>query len=80
MPAVPSESKVLVTGVNGFIGIWIARDLLERGHSVRGTVRDEKKAGHLYKVFSGFGDKFEAVVVNDITQVSCATKNWDERV
>lgn len=70
MPAVPSGSKILVSGVNGFIGTWVARDLLERGYSVRGTVRDESKATHLYKIFSEFGDKFEAVVVKDIAEVS----------
>ncbi|MBV9192483.1 MAG: NAD-dependent epimerase/dehydratase family protein [Betaproteobacteria bacterium] len=30
----------LVTGVSGYLGAWIAKDLLEKGFRVRGTVRD----------------------------------------
>lgn len=38
---------VVVTGVNGHIGNNLARDLLENGYSVRGTVRDMSKAPDL---------------------------------
>ena len=31
---------VLVTGGNGFVAGWCMIDLLERGHTVRATVRD----------------------------------------
>ena len=42
---VPPGGLVLVTGVNGFIGSYIASELLGRGYRVRGTVRsDDKKA------------------------------------
>ena len=68
MPAVTS-GKILVTGANGYIAIWIVQHLLERGFSVRGTVRSEQKAAHLRKVFASFGDKLEVVVVEDITKV-----------
>jgi uncharacterized protein YbjT (DUF2867 family) len=69
MPAVNPGSKVLVSGANGFVATWIVRVLLERGFSVRGTVRSESKAGYLRKVFSSCGDKYEVVVVEDITKV-----------
>ena len=70
MPAVTS-GKALVTGANGFVAMWLVRKLLERGFFVRGTVRSESKIAQLKQVFSEFGDKFEVVIVEDITKV-CA--------
>lgn len=70
MPAVPSGSKVLVSGANGFIAVWVVQRLLESGYSVRGTVRSEGKAAHIRKLFESYGDKFEVVIVSDITKVS----------
>ncbi|OJT09208.1 hypothetical protein TRAPUB_14345 [Trametes pubescens] len=67
MPAVTS-GKVLVTGANGFVAVWVAKTLLDAGFSVRGTVRSESKAGHLRTLFASAGDKFEVVIVDDITK------------
>ncbi|CCL99694.1 uncharacterized protein FIBRA_01715 [Fibroporia radiculosa] len=67
MPAI-SSGKVLVTGANGYIGIWIVRTLLEKGYSVRGTVRSESKTEHLRNTFASYGDKLEFAVVEDITK------------
>lgn len=66
-----STSKVLVTGVTGYIAMWIARTLLERGYSVRGTVRTEEKGKRLIDYFRsiGYGDKFELAVVEDMQKV-----------
>ncbi|KAF7296278.1 hypothetical protein HMN09_01097100 [Mycena chlorophos] len=66
MPAI-SSGKVLVSGANGFIAVWVVRSLLESGFSVRGTVRSEEKGTHLKTLFASYGDKFEVVVVPDIT-------------
>lgn len=68
MPAVTS-GKVLVTGANGFVAVWVAKTLLDAGFSVRGTVRSESKAVHLRTLFASAGDKFEVVIVDDITKV-----------
>ena len=68
MPAITS-GKVLVTGANGYIAVWVAKTFLEQGFAVRGTVRSEGKATHLRELFKSFGDRFEVVIVEDITKV-----------
>ncbi|KAI0342089.1 NAD-P-binding protein [Trametopsis cervina] len=67
MPAVNS-GKVLVTGANGFIAAWVVKTLLDEGYAVRGTARSESKGAHLKEIFKEYGDKFEFVVVEDITR------------
>ncbi|EJF59007.1 NAD(P)-binding protein [Dichomitus squalens] len=67
MPVVTS-GKVLVTGANGFVAAWVVKDLLDHGYSVRGTVRSEGKAPYLREFFKSHGDKFEVVIVEDITK------------
>uniref|UniRef100_A0ACD5ZJ25 Uncharacterized protein n=1 Tax=Avena sativa TaxID=4498 RepID=A0ACD5ZJ25_AVESA len=45
------KKVVCVTGAGGFIASWIVKLLLQRGHTVRGTLRDPadpKKTEHLY--------------------------------
>ncbi|KAL5521236.1 hypothetical protein ACEPAG_9159 [Sanghuangporus baumii] len=78
MPAVQAPAKVLVSGANGYIAAWVVRTLLERGYSVRGTVRSESKTGYLKKLFKSEVDsgKFELVVVPDITKAGA----FDEAV
>lgn len=68
MPIIQPPSKVLVTGANGFIAMWVVRDLLEHGYSVRGAVRSTKKGEHLRNYFASYASKFETVVVKDITK------------
>lgn len=77
MPAITPGSKILVTGANGYVAVWVVKTLLERGFSVRATVRSESKAGHLNSLFSSYGDKYETVVVEDITKV-CLFIGWNE--
>ncbi|EIN05399.1 D-lactaldehyde dehydrogenase [Punctularia strigosozonata HHB-11173 SS5] len=69
MPAVQPGSKVLVTGANGYIAVWVVRNLLEHGYFVRGTVRSEAKAEYLKTLFEDkYADKYEFVIVDDITK------------
>lgn len=68
MPAATS-GKVLVTGANGYIAVWLVQKLLEQGYAVRGTARSESKGKHLKEIFKQHGDKFEFAVVDDITKV-----------
>ena len=71
MPTIPRGSKVLVSGANGYIAMWVVRTLLERGYVVRGTVRSVDKGKFLTDYFTklGYGDKLEIVVVEDIVKV-----------
>ena len=68
MPVVAAPARVLVSGVNGYLGIWVAEAYLSEGYTVRGTVRSVERAEqHLRKTFAQYGDKFELVEVEDIT-------------
>ncbi|PPQ80464.1 hypothetical protein CVT25_001782 [Psilocybe cyanescens] len=68
MPTISKGDKVLVTGANGYIAMWVTRLLLERGYAVRGTVRSEDKAQFMKDYFNGIGiaEKLETMVVEDI--------------
>jgi nucleoside-diphosphate-sugar epimerase len=44
------DSKVLVTGVTGYVGAHVARQLLLHGYKVRGTVRDASSEERLNKL------------------------------
>jgi nucleoside-diphosphate-sugar epimerase len=70
MPTVSPPAKVLVSGANGFIAVWVIQTLLEKGYAVRGTVRSLEKGKYLKTLFEKYSDKFELVVVADITKVS----------
>ncbi len=69
MPSVPVGSKVLVTGANGFVAMWVVRTLLESGYRVKGTVRSLDKGEFLKKYFANYGERLELVVVPNIEKV-----------
>lgn len=55
---------VLVTGVSGYIGSWVAYAALSLGYRVRGTVRslsNESKISHLRDLCPGSVHKLELV-------------------
>ncbi|TYJ53106.1 hypothetical protein B9479_006287 [Cryptococcus floricola] len=58
---------VLVTGPSGFIASHAAKEFLQEGFRVRGTVRSEEKGQYLTKLFEGLGE-FTYVIVKDINQ------------
>ena len=58
-----------MSGANGYIAVWLVKKLLEDGFSVRGTIRSPSREAHLKSVFKEYGDKFELVIVPDITAV-----------
>ncbi|KAH0589926.1 hypothetical protein H2248_000116 [Termitomyces sp. 'cryptogamus'] len=68
MPTVTPGDKILVSGANGYIAIWVVRRFLEKGYAVRGTVWSADKGKYLEEYFKSYSDKFEIVVVQDITK------------
>lgn len=66
---VVTSGKVLVTGANGYIAVWLVNQLLEQGYSVRGTVRAASRGKYLTKLFEKYADKFELAIIEDITKV-----------
>jgi nucleoside-diphosphate-sugar epimerase len=69
-PAIPKDSIVLVTGVNGYIGSHVADQLLEAGYRIRGTCRSASKAqalSDLWRKKYGQG-RFEIVAVPDMSK------------
>ncbi|KAH6883769.1 D-lactaldehyde dehydrogenase [Coprinopsis sp. MPI-PUGE-AT-0042] len=76
MPTISPTDKILVTGANGYVALWITKVLLERGNSVRAAVRSEAKSRHLRGLFKSYGDKLEVAIVPDMTKDGA----WDEAV
>jgi uncharacterized protein YbjT (DUF2867 family) len=68
MVSVSPPAKVLVTGANGYLAAWVVKKYLEAGYSVRGAVRSLAKGAFLKDKFAQYGDRFELVVVEDITK------------
>ncbi|KAL2133420.1 hypothetical protein VTI74DRAFT_2421 [Chaetomium olivicolor] len=75
-PALLPGSRILVTGVSGFIGSHIADQLLAAGYLVTGTTRDVSKNSWLQGLFDNkYGKgKFEIVEVSDLGQVGAFDK------
>src|SRR3982074_3231754 len=55
--------RALITGANGFVGIWLARTLVERGEQVRALVRRQPAGGAL-------GEIAAEVVTGDVTEMA----------
>ena len=64
-----AQSRVCVTGASGYIGSHVVRELLERGYTVRATVRDPSdpsKTEHLHRLAAQLdaSPRFELVALN----------------
>ncbi|TNY24036.1 hypothetical protein DMC30DRAFT_413521 [Rhodotorula diobovata] len=68
MPAVPTDSLVLLTGASGYLAVHVLQQLLERGFRVRGTVRSKDKGDYLKQLLAkdGLDSKFEVAIVEDV--------------
>lgn len=47
-----SNQTVMVTGISGYLGLHVAKALLERGHRVRGTIRNRSKESSVREALS----------------------------
>ena len=71
MPTITDvNTTILVTGSNGYIGMWVVDSLLKRGHSVRAAVRTETRGQHLLETFKSYGSKVQLFPIGDIEAVS----------
>ena len=63
IPVEAPSSMVMVTGASGYIATFIVRDLLSRGHRVRGTVRSLSNAAKIAPLLAmpGAADRLELV-------------------
>ncbi|KAJ3713716.1 hypothetical protein DFJ43DRAFT_1134922 [Lentinula guzmanii] len=82
MPALDTNTTILVSGANGFLATWIIDILLKRGYTVRAAVRTEAKGQHLMNQFKSYEErgKIELITVGDIvseTAFDIAVKNVD---
>ena len=69
---ITAGSLVLVTGANGYIGLWTLKTLLDCGIRVRAAVRSEAKAQGLKDLFPDkvTNGQLEFTFLDDITRVS----------
>ena len=78
-----TKPKLLITGINGYIGSWTTLKALESGeYIVRGTVRDAKNTSRLQPLKDAFGDKFDQLELfsadlTDKESLKKAVEGWD---
>jgi nucleoside-diphosphate-sugar epimerase len=63
---------VLVTGASGFVGSWCVHELLQKGYTVRGTVRDpdDVKKTKFLRALPGAAERLELVKLNLLGPIS----------
>ncbi|KAK4112871.1 NAD(P)-binding protein [Canariomyces notabilis] len=79
-PVLSPGSRVLVTGVSGFLGSHVADQLLAGGYLVTGTTRDAAKNAWVQRLFDGkHGEgRFRLIEVPDITHQGAFDKLLDD--
>ena len=71
------EKTVLVTGISGFIAKHVAKEFLEAGYKVRGTVRSKAKSGNVLAMLKPYSARSELELVEaDLV----SDKGWTEAV
>ena len=73
MAPIPERATLAVTGAAGFVGGWVVRDALARGHRVRACVRDtddDAKVGFL-RAMPAFASGRLTLHAADLDQPGC---------
>jgi nucleoside-diphosphate-sugar epimerase len=66
----PKGSTILITGITGYIGSWVANEALSLGYKVRGAVRDRARASWQQKFFDDkFPSRYSQVLLRSILDV-----------
>lgn len=73
-----AATKVLVTGASGFIAKHVIAELVRQGYSVRGTIRDLRRADEVARGIGNAGATASAVEFVEVDLLSDA--GWDEAV
>ena len=70
------KTKVLVTGGNGFLALWVIKDLLEQAYAVRATLRSLAKADEVRQTLRDQGVDVAnlSFVAADLTQMRAGQK------
>ena len=68
-----SNKTVLVTGVSGYLGLHVAKALLERGYDVRGTIRSASKEVAVRQALATDSHRL-SIAVCDLT----SDEGWEE--
>lgn len=76
MPSVNAPATAVVTGVNGYLGTWVAKSFLDQGYHVRGTIRTAAKGEELKHLFAAYGENYESVIVKDVLEVRIPRDLW----
>ncbi len=71
-----TNKNVLITGITGFVGTWIAKSLVEKGANVIAFVRDEIPNMPLRTM--GIYEKLGAIANGDILDYSSVKRVFDE--
>ncbi len=68
------NKNVLITGINGFVGSYLAKKVIDLDVSVYGLIRDESKVDSPNLVNKNIHDKFNPLIgdLNDISSISAA--------
>lgn len=61
-----SKKSILVTGVSGYLGLHVAKVLLERGYNVRGTIRNHGKEAAVRQALT-FSPDLLSLAICDLT-------------
>lgn len=72
------EKTVLLTGISGYIGLYCAKELLENGFTVRGTVRNLKKASEVKETLKKASVDTAKLSIVELNLTS--PKGWDEAI
>lgn len=74
------RSKLLITGVNGYLGLHMAIQGLNEGYAIRGTVRSQDKANHCKNYLSKLIPKEQFRQFETVNVDLSKPNGWDQAI